>query len=141
MDAERIAEMRDRQPIRVVCGHCSEDVSNAPQVQRAERDIHDLLAEVARLTAERDALRVEIGFIDSMMPGKYGSEDSTRDLIEQFVVASDADNAELSRLRAVIEEARTWLERASKEETYKEFNDSVQVAKDILDRGLKGAGE
>ncbi len=59
-----------------------------------------------------------------------------------FHVDSDVADllAELSRLRAVIEEARTWLERASKEETYKEFNDSVQVAKDILDRGLKGAG-
>ena len=95
MDAERIAEMRDRQPIRVVCGHCSEDVSNAPQVQRAERDIHDLLAEVARLTAEREEYERTRWTVVAQRNGALNDLETA--------------NAELSRLRAVIEEARKAL--------------------------------
>ena len=121
MDAERIAEMRDRQPIRVVCGHCSEDVSNAPQVQRAERDIHDLLAEVARLTAERDA---------------------ERSLREEYQIKLAFRSGDISRLRAVIEEARGLhykIESGDCGECCVVGWPCATVK--VLDRGLKGAGE
>ena len=97
-------------------------------------DIPDLLAEIARLSAERNALENRV----DELRDDLGRVTRSRDEWEGNYIET---GPELSRLRAVVEEARGHLEWAEKNTSYKEFNDSVLIAKDILDRGLKGAGD
>ena len=161
MDAERLAEIRRK------IDQWARGTYDATEEEFEEvifTDIPDLLAEVERLNAERDALVDEVvtmkgnpdsllsvtefrqtwAAISSEFPGDESEEAAAREL-EGLVLGMTSAIAksrnELSRLRAVVEEARGHLEWAEKNTSYKEFNDSVLIAKDILDRGLKGAGD
>ena len=84
------------------------------------------VAELARVTAEREEYERVRWNVVAMRNAALNDLEAAR--------------AELTRLRAVIEEARGHLEWAGKSMTYKEFNDSVLIAKAILDR-VKGDEE
>ena len=101
-------------------------------------EIERLTAEIERLTAERDEYRRALRYL-------VGNEweESAGDTLSEKAMSTviDRQAAQLAALRAVVEEAREYLNRAIRSETYKEYNDCVLVAQDILDRGLKGAGD
>ena len=151
MDAERLAEMRQRAEAATpgpwaqgmvgdsvinevdcsatfgfieVNAELSDDgnfgVSDADFIAHARQDIPDLLAEVERLSAERDA---------------------ERSLREEYQIKLAFRSGDISRLRAVIEEAREMLAAPIEHEgDYSAHGRMFKVA-EVLDRGLKGAAQ
>ena len=114
MDAERLAKIERRQRQarqRPVPGERSP--AREREIQLIRQDVPDLLAEIARLSAERDLWHRDATKLDA--------------LAVEF-------EAELSRLRAVIEEARAVVTDAD------ETPEMIRLFL-ILDRGLKGAGD
>lgn len=69
----------------------------------------------------------------SVMTGSWEDSHEAADEIDRL-------NMELIALRAVAKDGLNYLNRAVLSATFKEFNDSVLIAQDILNRGLKGSG-
>lgn len=109
---------------------------DADFIAHARQDIPDLLAEVGRLSAERDEYRRALRYL-------VGNEweESAGDTLSEKAMSTviDRQAAELSRLRAVIEEARDEIELMYDSGTMQHGSQINVLA--ILDRGLKGAGE
>lgn len=109
---------------------------DATFIAHARQDIPDLLAEVGRLSAERDEYRRALRYL-------VGNEweESAGDTLSEKAMSTviDRQAAELSRLRAVIEEARDEIELMYDSGTMQHGSQINVLA--ILDRGLKGAGE
>ena len=109
---------------------------DATFIAHARQDIPDLLAEVARLTAERDAL----------------TDGGTRREADYDELARNNRNAviELARLRAVIEEARgvalfmrmtLAAGHTSAFDLRADLSTELDELNEALDRGPKGSGE
>ena len=118
MDAEELELIRERHETGLdaspsSCDYCVDENGNL--VPLGTCDAFHLLAEVTRLTAERDAAREQVRAVWAR-------------LMERA--------AEHRRLRAVIEEARSY------EMQFTEMKmPEIRALDAILDRGLNGAGE
>ena len=156
MDAERIAEWDEGMVSFWLDGQTK--VNN---VDIARRDAlalavmaHAQHAEVARLTAERDAALLDVarmkdtqkdmGSLDDVLTAimrRYPDDPYADYLMARLSEAVEPRGAELSRLRAVIEEAREMLAAPIEHEgDYSAHGRMFKVA-EVLDRGLKGAAQ
>ena len=169
MDAERLAEIR-----RKIDQWCrgTYDATEDEFDRVIFMDVPDLLAEVERLNAERDALVDEVvtmkgnpdsllsvtefrqtwAAISSEFPGDESEEAAAREL-EGLVLGMTSAIAksrnELSRLRAVIKEARARTFNLYRDGILREnlgqngepLAEIHNLLANALDRGLKGAGD
>ena len=113
MDAERLAEIRQRAEAVLA----ETRLGALPARGFIRKYIPDLLAEVARLSAEGDQLKRNFEVVAEMR---------------------EDEKADAGRLRAVIEEARALAVSDHDMDTRQELAAQFLA---ILDRGLKGAGE
>ena len=133
MDAERLAEIRRK------IDQWARGTYDATEEEFEEvifTDIPDLLAEVGRLSAERDEYRRALRYL-------VGNEweESVGDTLSEKAMSTviDRQAAELSRLRAVIEEAREEARLIYESGALSQVGLLGLFL--ILDRGLKGDGE
>lgn len=122
-------------------GRAEHQAANDLRAQLAQRDA-ELAAALLDVERMRDTQK-DMGSLDDAVAAilrRYPDDPYADYLTSRLEDSVKPRATELAALRTAVEEARDYLNQARLSATYKEFNDAVLVAEDILGRGVKGSG-